>query len=176
MTSSRKLRRNKTTCSVTVQVRRLSRPVPPWHRPSFPPQLSAACRTNADRYEHLLLGRRLQKGYLSNYKWKNHNMARCTAPVRGHSSAAACPACRYRSRYGYGGYGASYSPHSSSGASGTSHTSSGGSRSSGSSRPRWSRTGSSVSYTPAQVQSLTPIRSTIETRAAQQPDLRDVFL
>lgn len=31
-------------------------------------------------------------------------------------------------------------------------------------------------YTPAQVQSLTPIRRTVETRAAEQPDLRDVFL
>jgi len=105
-------------------------------------------------------------------------MARCTAPVRGHSSAAAaaaCPACRYRSSYSYGGYGSSYS---SSGSSGGSYGSSGGggSRSSSSSRPRWSRPGSSISYTPAQVQSLTPIRQTVETRAAEQPDLRDVFL
>ncbi|OGT18208.1 MAG: TIR domain protein [Gallionellales bacterium RIFOXYD12_FULL_53_10] len=105
-------------------------------------------------------------------------MARCTAPVRGHSSAAAaaaCPACRYRSSYRYGGYGSSYS---SSGSSGASYSSSGGGggRSSSSSRPRWSRAGSSVSYTPAQVQSLTPIRQTVETRAAEQPDLRDVFL
>jgi hypothetical protein len=102
-------------------------------------------------------------------------MTRCTAPVRGHSSAAAaaaCPACRYRSSFRYGGYGPSYS---SSGSSGASYSSSGG-RSSSSSRPRWSRAGSSVSYTPAQVQSLTPIRQTIETRGAQQPDLRDVFL
>ena len=33
-----------------------------------------------------------------------------------------------------------------------------------------------MSYTPAQVQSLTPVRRAIEVRAAQQPDLRDVFL
>ena len=33
-----------------------------------------------------------------------------------------------------------------------------------------------MSYTSAQVQSLTPIRQTVEVRAAQQPDLRDVFL
>ena len=33
-----------------------------------------------------------------------------------------------------------------------------------------------MSYTSAQVQSLTPIRQTVETRAAAQPDLRDVFL
>jgi hypothetical protein len=111
-------------------------------------------------------------------------MAQCTAPVRGHSSsaaAAACPACRYRSSYGYGGYGGGYRPsYSSSGSSGGGYSSSGGgggsSRSSGSSRPRWSRAGSSVSYTSAQVQSLTPIRQTVETRAAAQPDLRDVFL
>lgn len=33
-----------------------------------------------------------------------------------------------------------------------------------------------MSYTPAQVLSLTPIRQTVETRAVTQPDLRDVFL
>lgn len=105
-------------------------------------------------------------------------MARCTAPVRGHRSAAAaaaCPACRYRSSYRYGGY---LSPYSSSGSSGGSYGNrgGGGGRSSSSSRPRWSRAGSSISYTPAQVLSLTPIRQTVETRAAEQPDLRDVFL
>lgn len=31
-------------------------------------------------------------------------------------------------------------------------------------------------YTPAQVQSLTPIRETVEASAIKQPDLRDVFL
>ena len=101
-------------------------------------------------------------------------MARCTAPVRGHSSAAAaaaCPACSYKSSYRHGGYSSSYiSPYSSSG------NSSGGSRTAGSTRPRWSRAGSSVSYTSAQVQSLTPVRNAVETKAAEQPDLRDVFL
>jgi TIR domain len=33
-----------------------------------------------------------------------------------------------------------------------------------------------VSYTPAQVQSLTPIREAVEAQAAEQPDLRDAFL
>jgi len=101
-------------------------------------------------------------------------MARCTAPVRGHSSAAAaaaCPACRYRSR-GYGGYS---SPYPSSGSGYRSSTGGGGS-SGGSSRPRWSKPGSSVSYTSAQIVSLTPFRETVEARTAQQPDLRDVFL
>jgi hypothetical protein len=107
-------------------------------------------------------------------------MARCTAPVRGHSSAAAaaqCPACRYRygGRYGYGGgYSrgsySSYSPVSSGGGY------SGSSRPGGSARPRWARAGSSVSYTTNQVQSLTPVRETVEKRAEAEPDLRDCFL
>ncbi|SFQ03011.1 TIR domain-containing protein [Pseudomonas borbori] len=106
-------------------------------------------------------------------------MARCTAPTRGHRSASAaadCPACSSR----YSSYRSnSYSPssYSSSGISGGSFgNNGGGGRSSSSSRPRWSRAGSSVSYTPTQVQSLTPIRETVEARAAAQPDLRDVFL
>ena len=106
-------------------------------------------------------------------------MSRCTAPVRGHSSAAAaaeCPACRHRSSYRYSGYGSSYSPPGSSGTGYSSSGGGGGNRSSSGSRPRWSKAGSSVSYTPTQVQSLTPIRDTVETRAAEHPDLRDVFL
>ena len=101
-------------------------------------------------------------------------MARCTAPVLGHrsaSAAAACPACagRYGRSSGYSSYGSYSSPsYSSSGGS--------GGRSSSSARPRWSRAGSSVSYTLAQVQSLTPVRNAVETKAAEQPDLRDVFL
>ncbi len=100
-------------------------------------------------------------------------MARCTAPVRGHSSsaaAAACPACRYRTSYRYESYGSSYPVSGSSGGS------YGGSSGRSSSRPRWSKADSPVSYTATQVQSLTPIRETIEKRAAEQPDLRDVFL
>ncbi|CAH6882927.1 TIR domain-containing protein [Vibrio chagasii] len=99
-------------------------------------------------------------------------MARCTAPSRGHRSAAAaanCPACSGRnSRYGSGGY-SSYSTSSYSPSRISSGTSS-------SKQPSWSKSGSTVSYTSAQIQSLTPIRETVETRAAQQPDLRDVFL
>jgi len=104
-------------------------------------------------------------------------MAQCTAPVRGHHSsaaAAACPACSSRSGHRYGGYGGGYSLSASSGSGYGS--SGGGGRSSGSARPRWSSAASLVSYTFAQVQSLTPIRETVETRAAEQPDLRDVFL
>lgn len=112
-------------------------------------------------------------------------MARCTAPVEGHrssSAAANCPACRGSSRYGgrYSSYSsyASYSSPSYSSASYSSSGSSGGTRSSGSSgrtvKPRWSRAGSSVFYTPTQVMALTPVRENVEKQA--KLDLRDVFL
>lgn len=107
-------------------------------------------------------------------------MARCTAPVYGHrtsSGRAACPACGggYRSssyssysRSGIGGYGSSSSSsYSASGGNGGS--------SSGSARPRWSRAGSSVVYTIAEVVTLTPVRENVES-LAKVPDLRDVFL
>ncbi|WGA84294.1 toll/interleukin-1 receptor domain-containing protein [Citrobacter braakii] len=105
-------------------------------------------------------------------------MARCTAPVRGHSSAAAaaaCPTCRNRSGYSRSSYSYdSYPSYSSSGSSGGG--SYGGGGSSSSAKPRWSKSGSSVSYTTSQVQSLTPIRQAVEKLAVEQPDLRDVFL
>lgn len=100
-------------------------------------------------------------------------MARCTAPVRGHRSASAaaeCPACGGRySGYGYG----TYSPPSyySSGSSGGSRSGGAG----GSARPRWSRAGSTVVYTPAEVRALTPVRNSVEN-LANLPTLRDVFL
>ncbi|SNX74392.1 TIR domain-containing protein [Cereibacter ovatus] len=110
-------------------------------------------------------------------------MARCTAPVYGHRSAAAaaaCPACgsRYSRSSGYSGYGSSSygsypSPSSSSGSSSGRTSGSSGRRTA---KPRWSGTGSSVWYTPEQVQALTPVRENVESLAASQPDLRDVFL
>lgn len=53
---------------------------------------------------------------------------------------------------------------------------SGGGGSSRSSRPSWSPSSSTVTYTPAEVRSLTPVRRTVEERARAFPDLRDVFL
>jgi hypothetical protein len=100
-------------------------------------------------------------------------MARCTAPVQGHRSAAAaadCPACGGRS-LSYGSF-SSYSPSYSSTRSGGVHS---GGVSSSSARPRWSRSSSSVVYTPAEVRALTPIRNSVEN-LAKQPDLRDFFL
>jgi TIR domain len=109
-------------------------------------------------------------------------MARCTAPVRGHTrgGGADCPVCG--NRYGrYGGYSSGYSSnYGSSSFSSPSSVSSGGgrssSRSSHSAKPRWSGAGSAVWYTPEQVQALTPVRENVENLAASQPDLRDVFL
>lgn len=108
-------------------------------------------------------------------------MARCTAPVYGHrtaSAAEACPACGGRGRYGsynssydsYRSYSTPYSPP----AGGSSGRSSGGS-SSRSVKPRWSRAGSPVFYTPAEVRTLTPVRENVEKRLSI-PELRDVFL
>ena len=110
-------------------------------------------------------------------------MARCTAPVYGHrtaSGAAACPACggRYGRYSGYGGYSSSYpsySPpsYSPSGSSGGGRSSGGGSGRSA--KPRWSRAGSSVWYTPEEVRALTPVRNSVEN-LAKLAELRDVFL
>lgn len=106
-------------------------------------------------------------------------MARCTAPVQGHRTAsgqAACPACSGSGRsYGYGSYSSPSSYSSGSSGGGGIRSSVGGSGSSGGSRPRWSRAGSSVAYTPAQVRALTPVRDNVEKRALL-PELRDVFL
>lgn len=103
-------------------------------------------------------------------------MARCTAPVRGHTGggAASCPACS--SRYGRSsgwGYSPSYSPPSySSPGGGGGRSSGGGSRTS---KPKWARAGSAVWYTPAEVTTLTPVRENVEKRASV-PDLKDLFL
>lgn len=104
------------------------------------------------------------------------HMARCTAPVYGHRTArgaAACPACG--SRYSrYGGYGSYLSPsYFSSGSGGGGRTSGGGSGRTV--KPRWSRAGSSVWYTDAEVRALTPVRRSVENRVPL-PDPRDIFL
>lgn len=99
-------------------------------------------------------------------------MARCTAPVRGHTrgGGADCPACssRWGRSYGYG-----YSPPSYTASGGGSSRSSGGG-SSRASRPRWARAGSTVWYTAAEVQELEPVRANVVKQASL--DLRDIFL
>ena len=91
-------------------------------------------------------------------------MARCTAPVHGHRTAS----------------GERPALHAVAAMAATAATaarvvlvpvlllvgSSGGGGGSGSSaRPRWSRAGSSVVYTPAEVRALTPVRDSVEKRA-----------
>jgi TIR domain len=106
-------------------------------------------------------------------------MSRCTAPVQGHrtaSGAAACPVCGGRN-YGYRSsprpsYSSSgYAPRSGGGGG----TSGGGGSVGNSTRPRWSPSNSSVTYTPDQVRALIPYRRKVELRG-QQPELRDLFL
>lgn len=103
--------------------------------------------------------------------------SRCTAPSRGHRTAsgrAECPACGGGSR-GYGGYGGGYNSYSSPTPSPSYRSSSGGGGGSTRVRAKWSKDSSTVFYTPVEVRALTPIRETVERRAAL-PDLRDVFL
>jgi len=105
-------------------------------------------------------------------------MARCTAPVNGHrtaSGAANCPACsnrgsRYRSSYSYPPYNDSYSSNRGSSTSGNYSSSKGRTQ-----KARWSRSGSALYYTPAEINTLTPVRKVVEKRA-EKPDLRDIFL
>ena len=111
-------------------------------------------------------------------------MARCTAPVNGHrtaSGAANCPACGGGGRGSYQAYNSnsSYSsPYSSSSSNSSTNRSSSSSSSSGGqtrTKARWSSVGSTILYTPAEIQRLTPVRENIEKRS-ELPDLRDVFL
>lgn len=102
-------------------------------------------------------------------------MARCTAPVQGHRTAsgrAACPV--HGGGGGYGSYSSRsyYPPISPPRSSGAVRSSASGSSSA---RPSWSSGSSSVTYTPAEVRALTPVRRKVEERAAL-PELRDVFL
>lgn len=93
-------------------------------------------------------------------------MAQCTAPVEGHrtaSGAANCPACRGGGRsYGYSSYRPTYPSYPSWGGG----TSLGSGSASRSSRPRWSPSSSSATYTAGEVRALTPIREAIESQGS----------
>jgi hypothetical protein len=105
-------------------------------------------------------------------------MARCTAPVTGHRTAsgeANCPACRnryggYWSSYSYSSYGDSYSSTRNTVSSGNYNSSKGRTQ-----KARWSKSGSLIYYTSAEINTLTPVRKIVEQRA-EKPDIRDVFL
>lgn len=105
-------------------------------------------------------------------------MRRCTAPSRGHRSAAAAAACPVHGGRGHESSPRPYyapparTPRSSSGTGSNSRGGSSGSRT----RPSWSPSNSIVTYTADQVRALTPLRRTAELRARQQPALRDIFL
>lgn len=105
-------------------------------------------------------------------------MSRCTAPVNGHRTASGaenCPVCRYNSRgyssyTSYPSYDDSYSSSRSSSTSGNYNVSKGRTQ-----KANWSKSGSSIYYTPIEIKTLTPVRKIVEQRA-EKPDLRDIFL
>ena len=96
--------------------------------------------------------------------WPSHSERRQRPAPHAVAAIAATALVLYSS------YAPSYSPSGSSGGG-----RSGGGGSGSSARPRWSRAGSSVVYTPAEVRALTPVRESVEKRAPL-PDPRDVFL
>lgn len=92
-------------------------------------------------------------------------MAQCTAPIRGHrtaAAAAACPVCGGRRSYyhqiGYNTYQSFPSEHPrASNNSLSSGASNGGMKR----KAKWSPAGSTVLYSPAQIMTLTPVRDNI---------------
>jgi hypothetical protein len=104
-------------------------------------------------------------------------MAQCTAPINGHrtaSGAANCPACSSRGSYGssysYPSFNDFYSSSRNISSSGNYNASKGRTQ-----KAKWSNSGSSIYYTPTEINTLTPVRKVVEQRA-KKPDLRDVFL
>ena len=101
-------------------------------------------------------------------------MAKCTAPINGHRTAsgrANCPVCGGGGYRNYNFYPTYSTPHSAPTSSSRSGSSSGQSKT----KARWSSTGSTILYTPAEIRTLTPVRENVEKRS-ELPDLRDVFL
>ena len=105
-------------------------------------------------------------------------MAQCTAPIRGHrtaAAAAACPACGGRRSYYqfgcniYQSFSSEYSRASNSLYS--SGTSNGGMKR----KAKWSPAGSTVLYSPAQIMTLAPVRDNI-VKQAKILEKYDLFL
>ena len=101
-------------------------------------------------------------------------MAQCTAPVRGHRSAAAAAACPVCGRFGMWNVSPSYSLSGAllrrdSSASSSSRTSS------VKRKAKWSPTGSKVLYTSAQLMTLAPVRENI-LKQQEKPEKYDLFL
>lgn len=103
-------------------------------------------------------------------------MARCTAPVRGHRSAAARAACPVCGR----GFGRSYSSQGSYSAprypSRNGGSARGGSSGGGGGGTRRLRGGGIVSYSPTEWRTFEPVARVAEEQARNCPDRRDLFL
>ena len=106
-------------------------------------------------------------------------MAQCTAPVRGHrtaAAAAACPVCGGRRYYYNQLVYSTYSSISSSYSNISSGLHSSGISNGGmKKRAKWSPAGSTVLYTPAQIMTLTPVHNNI-VKQSKNPDRYDLFL
>lgn len=107
-------------------------------------------------------------------------MAQCTAPIRGHRSAAAAAACPVCGRLGrwnsYPSYSyPSYLSYSSGGLSSKSSSSASGVSRVSKRKAKWSPAGSTVLYTPAQIATLTPVRQNI-LKQPKVPEKFDLFL
>lgn len=104
-------------------------------------------------------------------------MAQCTAPVRGHrtaAAAAACPVCGRSGRWNqYTTYG--YSPYTSYSSYGMSNKSIGSSYGGSRRKAKWSPAGSTVLYTSAQITTLAPVRENI-IKQQNIPEKYDLFL
>ncbi|MCE3074769.1 toll/interleukin-1 receptor domain-containing protein [Chryseobacterium gwangjuense] len=101
-------------------------------------------------------------------------MSKCTAPVTGHRTASGaenCPVCRYKSLRGYSSYSSNDTYSSSrSSTSGNYNSTKGRTQ-----KANWSKSGSSIYYTPTEIKTLTPVRKIVEQRA-EKLDIKDIFL
>lgn len=103
-------------------------------------------------------------------------MAQCTAPIRGHrtaAAAAACPVCggrrSYYPQYRYNSYSSGYSSAFSS--MNSSRTANSGIKK----KAKWSPVGSTVLYTQAQIMTLAPVHESI-VKQIKTPEKYDLFL
>ena len=101
-------------------------------------------------------------------------MAQCTAPIRGHrtaAAAAACPVCGGRRSYypQYSSYSSGYSSSFSS------MNSSKKANNVTKKKAKWSPVGSTVLYTQAQILTLTPVHESI-VKQSRTPEKYDLFL
>ena len=102
-------------------------------------------------------------------------MAQCTAPIKGHRSAAAAAACPVCGRLGRGYYYPSYSFYPYPSGRSSSSTLFSSSSCNSKRKAKWSPVGSAVLYTQAQITTLTPVRENI-VKQPKAPEKYDLFL